>query len=323
MVLYTCERCGIFSSNIRSHYIRHLNRKKPCKPLKNNISIATLKSKIVYSESKMNPNESNILKNESKMNPNESKMNPNESNILKNESNILKFNQPNYYRSYQCRFCNKVYSTNSNLHKHMKKCKEKINDAQQGDLLNYISSQISELKEQQKVREEIHQKEKQQMRNEIEKLLEKVGNVTNHITNNQQNVYINTHGQEDLSYLTANYLTNLLKIPYGAVPQLLKDIHFHPEHPENMNIKITNKKLGFAKVWEGNKWNIKDKREVINNMLDKGFNIIDGVYTHAEKSLETNKKKKYEDFQKLFEDGDKDLHKKLEKNTEMLIINNS
>ena len=46
------------------------------------------------------------------------------------------------------------------------------------------------------------------MRKEIGKLLDKVGNITN-ITNNQQNVYINTYGQEDLSYINSNYLNKL------------------------------------------------------------------------------------------------------------------
>ena len=115
------------------------------------------------------------------------------------------------------------------------------------------------------------------MRKSIEILIEKVGNVTNNI-NTQQNVFINAHGQENLDYITSKYLNNLLKIPYGAVPKLLKDIHFHPEHPENCNIRITNKKLRYAKVWENNKWRIKDKKEIIENMVDKGFNIIDGQF---------------------------------------------
>ena len=31
--------------------------------------------------------------------------------------------------------------------------------------------------------------------------------------------------------------------------------HFHEEHPENKNIKITNKKEKFIKVFDGKKWN--------------------------------------------------------------------
>ena len=165
-------------------------------------------------------------------------------------------------------------------------------------------------------------KDRDEMRKEINKLLDKVGNVTNNY-NTQQNVYINTHGQENLSYITTNYLQNLLKIPYGAVPKLIKDIHFHPEHPENMNIKITNKKLKYAKVWEGNKWNFKDKNQVIENMVEKGFNIIDQQYSNNKEILDKHKNRNFDKFKKQYEENDKKLHKELVKDTEMIVINNS
>ena len=312
MVQYHCERCGIFSTNIKSHYLRHLNRKIICKPLKQDIPISVLKSKI---EPKMNPNEPLDPKIGPKMNPNEPfcqkiepKLNPNEPYT----KNIRKF---------KCNFCEKTYTTNSHMNRHMKNCKNKDNPDK--ELLNYISNQIDELKEQQHKRDEQHALEKSEMRNEIETLLEKVGNVINNITHNQQNIYINNYGQENLSYITSNYLNSLLKKPYGAIPKLIKDIHFHPKHPENMNIKITNKKLSYAKVWEDNKWSIKDKNEIINNMVDKGFNIIEEQYEENEAKLDCSKKQNYEDFQKKFSEKDKELHKNLEKNTEIIIINNS
>jgi 5-methylcytosine-specific restriction endonuclease McrA len=63
----------------------------------------------------MNPNESKMNPNESKMNPNESKMNPNEYN----KNNIIK-------KEYKCTYCVKLFSSNSNLYKHIKNiCKAK------------------------------------------------------------------------------------------------------------------------------------------------------------------------------------------------------
>ena len=226
------------------------------------------------------------------MNPNESKMNPNESKKLK---------------LHKCEFCEKVYSTNSNLHKHIKKCRLRS----ENHIRHFEKKIIMELI-----------KDRDEMRKEINKLLDKVGNVTNNY-NTQQNVYINTHGQENLSYITTNYLQNLLKIPYGAVPKLIKDIHFHPEHPENMNIKITNKKLKYAKVWEGNKWNFKDKNQVIENMVEKGFNIIDQQYSNNKEILDKHKNRNFDKFKKQYEENDKKLHKELVKDTEMIVINNS
>ena len=77
-------------------------------------------------------------------------------------------------------------------------------------------------------------------------------------------------------------------------------------------------------VFKNNKWNIKDKHDIIEDIVDKGYNIIDGHFD-GEKNIELDEKKKknFEDFQKLFDNNDKRLHKVLEKNTEILIINNS
>ena len=119
---------------------------------------------------------------------------------------------------------------------------------------------------------------------QIEKLIEKVGHVTNnniaHQTNNQ--IIINAYGQENLQYVTDHFVKNLLKIPFGAVPKLIQHIHFNPKHPENRNIMITNKKEKWAKVWEGDKWNLRNKKQVIKSMVDRGFNILDQQF-EAEK----------------------------------------
>ena len=347
---------AIFSNSSRKTLKLEINRKL-IKPVNNQKLINKMnpnESKMNPNESKMNPNESKMNPSESKMNPNESKMNPNESKMNPSESKMnlseskvnlseskvnlseskvnlseskinpsdFKMNLSKNKKKYQCKFCKKIYSTNSNLHKHKKKCKNvkvenyvkvanHVKVANDVNLIKHMHNQIEELKQ-----------EKAEMKKSIEVLLEKVGNVTNNI-NTQQNVFINTHGQENLDYITSKYLNNLLRIPYGAVSKLLKDIHFHPEHPENCNIKITNKKLRYATVWEGDKWKIKNKREIIESMVDKGFNIIDGQYNKNKDNLENLKKKKYLEFQDKFENKDKKLHKELLKDMEVLVINNS
>ena len=48
MPCYTCERCGNYSTHIRTHMLRHLSRKKPCPPNNSLISCEALKNKIVY-----------------------------------------------------------------------------------------------------------------------------------------------------------------------------------------------------------------------------------------------------------------------------------
>ena len=126
MVKYECLRCGYIAKQ-KSNLVNHLKRKNICEPKISNISIENVKKfygfELNPNESKMNPNESKILfEINEKMNPNESKMNPNLLNFeSKMDSNLSK-------KKYICDFCNKCYSTNSNLHKHLKNCKIKIDN---------------------------------------------------------------------------------------------------------------------------------------------------------------------------------------------------
>ena len=72
-------------------------------------------------------------------------------------------------------------------------------------------------------------------------------NITNN--NNSNNVFIlNNYGNENKDYITNDYLLGLLKKPFQAIPELIKFTHFNNEHPENQNIKITNKKQPYIKV---------------------------------------------------------------------------
>ena len=101
----------------------------------------------------------------------------------------------------------------------------------------------------------------------------------------------------------------------------LEVIHFHPHHPENHNVKITNKKLPYASVWKDDKWIVKDKKEVIEDMVDKSYNMIDEQYSD-EINLDQKKKKNFKEFQCKYDGNNKQLHKNLQKDTEILIINN-
>mgnify|MGYP001364184603 CR=1 FL=1 len=129
-------------------------------------------------------------------------------------------------------------------------------------------------------------------------------------------------GKENVEYLTKTFMQELLKIPYVAVPKLIKNVHFHPEHPENHNVKITNKKLPYASVWNGkNGWELRNKKEVIENMVDKSYSLIETEY--EKNDLDKKKHDNFKNFQKKFNDEDKEVHKMMVKDSELVILNES
>ena len=136
----------------------------------------------------------------------------------------------------------------------------------------------------------------------------------------QQNVYINNYGNENLDYLTEGYLTSLLKIPCGSVLTLLKDIHFNPNHPENHNVKIPNRKEKFAIVYMNGQWKLRKKSEVISSMVDMSYNIVDCHFEDNKMILSDTKRNNFIEFQSNYDNGK--LKKTIEGDLEVEILNN-
>ena len=67
------------------------------------------------------------------------------------------------------------------------------------------------------------------------------------ITSNTYNIVINPFGK-NTSYITQDYVKLINDSPYSGI-ELLKYIHFHPEHKENHNVKIPNKKQPYAQIY--------------------------------------------------------------------------
>ena len=297
MVLYCCYRCG-YSVKNRTHFFKHLNRKNSCKPVQANISIIKVRQLYDCATDVVTPNESAVTPNESAVTPNESAVTPNDSKNL-----------------YKCKYCDKCVSKNSNLHRHYKRCK-KLKEINELEL-------IKEENEILKMKYEVIKKEKKKMRKEIEKILVSNCTINNYNTNSNNTIIINNFGNEKIDYLSKKYLSSLLKRPYTGIPQLLKDIHFNDDHPENKNIRIRNKKLKYGEVVNNNKWEIKNKKEIINDMVDNSYSILDEHYEEGGHELENIEKKIYDKFQDKYDNDDKQTKDTLSENAEMMVINNS
>ena len=97
------------------------------------------------------------------------------------------------------------------------------------------------------------------------------------------------------------YLISLLKISSGSV--LLKDIHFNPNHPENHNVKIPNGKEKFAIVYMNGEWEVRKKRDVISNMVDMSYNIVDCYCEDNKMILSDTKRNNFIEFQTNYDNG--------------------
>ena len=172
------------------------------------------------------------------------------------------------------------------------------------------------------------------MKRQMEVVLNKSGDTTTNTnshnthtnSHNTQNITINNYGKEDKSHITPKYLSGLLKYgPKGAIPRLAKAIHFNKNKPENQNLKITNIKMPYISVYKDDRWLYRDKDEVIQEIVEDKFEMIDEHYDeHGEDDLDNRQQERYKKYKNDMEETRiNETQKFQKKELDLLILNYS
>ena len=220
-----------------------------------------------------------------------------------------------------CQFCEKTFTRKTGLTKHLKCCKQK--------------KIFEEEKHEKDIKIEVLEKEKAIMTKEYEGLKDKIedllielskngvnttnNNNTTNMTNSHNTIHntinINNYGNENTEYLKGDYLNNLLQGAFTAIPKLIENIHFNPQHPENHNIKITNKKEPYIKVRKNDKWELQDKKETLETLVDDKYYFLEDHYADVDengKKISGETKRVMEKFMNKYSEN-KELQKDLQK----------
>ena len=313
MVEYKCYRCG-YTASQKINLKHHLNRKNICKSILEDISIEKMYE--IYNfknDTKQHLNNTHIAP---KTHPNDtlwchetvSKQHLNDTQIAPKQHLLAP-------KKNMCHFCEKTFTRKTGLTKHLKCCKQKNLFEDEKDVkMKEKNNEIQELKDM------------------VEKLLieNRSTNITNNTTHNNNTtnniININNYGDENTKYITSDYIVKLLKNrPAKTIPELIKYTHFNDEHPENQNIKITNKKEPYIKVRKNDKWELQNKEETISDLIDRQqVHLMDET---IEKKIASNcnssEKINIERCNDLYNDDDKEYMKRLYNESELIIINNS
>ena len=138
MVEYKCFRCGYIGKQ-KSHLQNHLNRKKPCNILLEDISTEILKK--IYNIS----NTKNVPKNSTQTAP---KQHPNSTIICDKIAPKQHPNDTQTKCTHECIYCKKLLTRKSGLTKHLKICKKKKNiEKIESDKIKEMENKIKELEE--------------------------------------------------------------------------------------------------------------------------------------------------------------------------------
>ena len=233
----------------------------------------------------------------------------------------LKYN--NAKQKYYC-LCGKYYIHNQSLSTHKKTCnialeKPKIRQKEV----------LSTFKDTQKENEEL-KKEMDELKKEIELLKTKthatesnvINNTTNNKTQNNVTIQINAVGYENLDHITDQIIIESVGKVFNSIPNILKHIHYNPEHPENLNIQIPNKKQPYARVFKkkSGKWETVHRDEAIDDMVDRGYDFLDDNYPTVKDKISENTQRHFKRFQDNFTE-DPSVKKNIKKDVDMMVMN--
>jgi hypothetical protein len=230
---------------------------------------------------------------------------PQESSKLPQESSKLP--QELIENNLICIYCNKHYSRLDNIKRHYNTCKKNINNDK--NKTEIIDKKLEEFKNtildiiQKNCK--IHPKTLQKINKQL--INNNSNNTTNNGTINNGTVINNTYvkfGNEQLaSLLTHKDMLKIINKQCLCIEESIKTVHFNKSLPEYNNIFITNMKDTIAYIFDGSRFILTTKDEVINNLYNNHLENIEQFLDEAE--IPENKYTKITKFLDVLNDDDK------------------
>ena len=237
MNLYICPRCK-YSSNQKNDMRRHFLKKNQCPNNCANLSREECLASLL-----------NCSKNrDCEMTENDCVKEFFDCEMTENDCERLRNDCEPQSRNFGCPYCKKSFTRKNNMNVHIKNsCKEYKFYQENQDVINLMKTLKKEI-------DTLRNERLDFLQNGVTKNIKTTNNNCNNTNNSnnkiQNNIYINALGKENIDYITKEYILGIVKDgPYGCIQKLIKQIHFNPNHKENQNIRIPNKRDKFALVY--------------------------------------------------------------------------
>jgi len=255
---YTCELCN-FKTNLSANYKQHIRTKKHINKHGSDVS----------------PKLADVSPKLAEVSPKLAKVSPK----LADDDNIY------------CKYCDKQFKHRSSLSKHIKYSCKKNKDEDLKELVRLLNLQL----EQQRTYVEKKDKQIDNQQKQIDKLMEKlqVPQVSNTTTNIQNNNIRLSYQNTDMSRITDADYRKSINCLLMCVKTFIGIVHLNPEHPENMNIYISNLKDKYIMVYSGDTWELRNREYEMDNLYDNNEMLLtEWVEEHGNEELQ-NKFKNY------------------------------
>ncbi len=225
-MVHSCKRSGQEFS-FKCHLSNHLNKKKICDPVLQDISVEHL---------------------------------------------VRELDTPDDECAFHCDFCKKSFKSRQGKFYHQKHCPAK-------GTVEILKTEIEQIKTQQHESMETLIRVLQNISTQMStmqsrKLRQNINNgtVMNGNNNINVNIQLRDFGNENMAAIPAHLLTScLIQLDFA---DLLQNLHFDPDYPENRNIRIKNVKRRLLEVYRNSKWNVTNMDDGIKQMLNKAARMF-------------------------------------------------
>lgn len=289
---YFCKRCG-FETNRRSDYKNHIFRKSVCEPSLNMLSIEIIREEFGKIPQRLQRSH---------------------------------FGMTNAEFCHKCDECGQIFASRQSKYRHKrdKNCKSlEASRLLVGELRKENAKLTRQMASIALIKEENEGDMIEQM-NMVLGNQTSINNQTN-IQNQTNNVHIhlNNFGQENTEYITDKILKKIVQAPFGSIGALFEETHLHPDHPENHNIKITNKKLPNISVYKNDSWAVRDKKEFLRSLVDVKKLTIEEQFEKfkAHNELSSLDEQKFKKFLRDYEENGKMFYAERVRELELKLLN--
>lgn len=111
-------------------------------------------------------------------------------------------------------------------------------------------------------------------------------------------------GNENLSYMSDDVYKQILGRGLRAVQEFIEHSNFHPDHPENHNIYIANINDIYIVLFDGFKWSITDKDELMEDIIYLRSDYLIEKFSELKHEMDPRDVAKFEKFMKRRDDDD-------------------
>jgi hypothetical protein len=256
----------------------------------------------------------------------------------------------NILNNLKCIYCNKYYYDKHTLLRHINKSCKQNKDLNENNLIKLKELELKEkelelkekeLKDSKELKErelELKEKEinnsKELKEKELNLKIIKQKNITNNIINNNTknntyNIKIVAFGDENLENIPNEKIKSFINRGFMSVIQMVNYLNCNKDLPENNNIYISNKREDDINLYNGDKWIIQEKDNILNTILNKNGDFLEKKYDEFYDELNEMAISKFKQFmngrynEEQIEFMKDKLNKLLYNNRDIFLKNNS